>query len=78
MTPKIREKIKLKREKELADADKELDRLLSLVAKKDAISAPVSKVPKPLQALDPVQMTKADTSGDHKISLSPVQVRTSL
>uniref|UniRef100_A0A8R1TVQ9 DUF4211 domain-containing protein n=1 Tax=Onchocerca volvulus TaxID=6282 RepID=A0A8R1TVQ9_ONCVO len=73
VTPKIREKIKLKREKELADADKELDRLLSLVAKKDAISTPVSKVPKPLQALDPVPMTKADTSDDHRISLSPVQ-----
>ncbi|EFO26231.2 hypothetical protein LOAG_02257 [Loa loa] len=74
VTPKIREKIKLKREKELADADKELDRLLSLVAKKDAISTPVSKVPKPLQALDPVLMMKADTSDDHKISLSPVQI----
>ncbi|VDP12095.1 unnamed protein product [Onchocerca flexuosa] len=73
VTPKIREKIKLKREKELADADKELDRLLSLVAKKDAISTPVSKVPKPLQALDSVPLTKADTSDDHKISLSPVQ-----
>uniref|UniRef100_A0A0R3S3L9 DUF4211 domain-containing protein n=1 Tax=Elaeophora elaphi TaxID=1147741 RepID=A0A0R3S3L9_9BILA len=73
VTPKIREKIKLKREKELADADKELDRLLSLVAKKDAISTPVSKVPKPLQALEPVPVTKADTVDDHKISLSPVQ-----
>uniref|UniRef100_A0A915Q837 DUF4211 domain-containing protein n=1 Tax=Setaria digitata TaxID=48799 RepID=A0A915Q837_9BILA len=73
VTPKIREKIKLKREKELADADKELDRLLSLVAKKDAISTPASKIPKPLQALDPILITKADTSDDHKISLSPVQ-----
>ncbi|VDM16379.1 unnamed protein product, partial [Wuchereria bancrofti] len=73
VTPKIREKIKLKREKELADADKELDRLLSLVAKKDAISTPMSKVPKPLQVLDPVLMTRSDTSDDHKISLSPVQ-----
>ncbi|CAG9533966.1 unnamed protein product [Cercopithifilaria johnstoni] len=73
VTPKIREKIKLKREKELADADKELDRLLSLVAKKDAISTPVSKVSKPLQGHDPVLVTKADNSDDHKISLSPVQ-----
>ncbi|MCP9266251.1 Proline-rich protein 12 [Dirofilaria immitis] len=73
VTPKIREKIKLKREKELADADKELDRLLSLVAKKDATSTPVSKISKPLQALDPILMTKADTTDDHKISLSPVQ-----
>ncbi|VBB28185.1 unnamed protein product [Acanthocheilonema viteae] len=73
VTPKIREKIKLKREKELADADKELDRLLSLVAKKDAISTPVSKIPKSLQALDPVLVTKADNSDEHKISLSPVQ-----
>ncbi|KAK6109810.1 hypothetical protein QQG55_37450 [Brugia pahangi] len=73
VTPKIREKIKLKREKELADADKELDRLLSLVAKKDAISTPMSKVLKPLQILDPVLMMKSDTPDDHKISLSPVQ-----
>ncbi|VDK82303.1 unnamed protein product [Litomosoides sigmodontis] len=73
VTPKIREKIKLKREKELADADKELDRLLSLVAKKDAISTPASKVPKLLQVLDPVLGTKSDASDDHKISLSPVQ-----
>lgn len=74
LTPKIREKIKMRREKELADADKELDRLLSLVAKKDATSTPASKIPKLLPAFDPVIVTKPESSDDHKISLSPVQV----
>lgn len=74
VTPKIREKIKMRREKELADADKELDRLLSLVAKKDARAAPLARIPAPVPSLfDSALFTKNDSSDDKKISLSPVQ-----
>lgn len=70
--PKFREKIKMRREKELADADKEFDRLLSLVAKKDAKPEPVSRLPPSLSALDCVLFAKAGSSAE-KISLSPVE-----
>ncbi|VDK44073.1 unnamed protein product [Anisakis simplex] len=74
VTPKIREKIKMRREKELADADKELDRLLSLVAKKDAKSTPKPKIPPSLPLFDPLLFVKPEeNSSDKKISLSPVQ-----
>ncbi|VDN03231.1 unnamed protein product [Thelazia callipaeda] len=72
ITPKIREKIRLRRDKELADADKELDRLLSLVAKKDATSTPPPALFMPLEALSPILINN-DNSSDRKISLSPVQ-----
>ncbi|VDM23913.1 unnamed protein product [Toxocara canis] len=73
VTPKIREKIKMRREKELADADKELDRLLSLVAKKDAKATPKPKIPPSLPLFDPLLFVKPESSDDKKISLSPVQ-----
>lgn len=74
VTPKIREKIKMRREKELADADKELDRLLSLVAKKDARTAHIVKAAAPVPFFDPLLFAKCDSSSDDKkISLSPVQ-----
>uniref|UniRef100_A0A915BAA0 DUF4211 domain-containing protein n=1 Tax=Parascaris univalens TaxID=6257 RepID=A0A915BAA0_PARUN len=73
VTPKIREKIKMRREKELADADKELDRLLSLVAKKDAKAAPKPKIPPSFPLFDPLLFAKPENSDDKKISLSPVQ-----
>uniref|UniRef100_A0A0N5A9R3 DUF4211 domain-containing protein n=1 Tax=Syphacia muris TaxID=451379 RepID=A0A0N5A9R3_9BILA len=71
--PKFREKIKMRREKELADADKEFDRLLSLVAKRDAKCESVTtRLPPSLSALDCVLFAKAGTSTE-KVSLSPVQ-----
>uniref|UniRef100_A0A914USZ3 DUF4211 domain-containing protein n=1 Tax=Plectus sambesii TaxID=2011161 RepID=A0A914USZ3_9BILA len=36
VTPKLREKMKMRREKELAEADKEFERLLSIVAEKNS------------------------------------------
>ncbi len=66
VTPKMREKIKIRREKELADADKEFDRLLSLVAKKDA-----GATRRPSVMLPVTEPSRTEPSG---VDLSPVQV----
>lgn len=71
--PKFRERIKMRREKELADADKEFDRLLSLVAKKDAKPEPTSRLSSSLSVLDNVLFAKPSSSSE-KVSLSPVEV----
>lgn len=75
VTPKIREKIKNRREKELADADKELDRLLCLVAKNDSKPVVEVKTQPTFPAFNPLLLLKPEPSDDRKISLSPVQVK---